>query len=156
MMAGIDTKGIKMQYINKWSIQLVKESSYKVESKSITCPDDVIRIIAPHFDGKPKEEFIVLLLNTKNNVIGINTVSVGTVDTSIVHPREVFQPALLANATSIILAHNHPSGNTEPSDEDLKVTNRLIMAGNILGIDVLDHVIYGDGVGLSLKVIGKM
>lgn len=145
-----------MQYINKWTIQLVKEGSYKVESKTVASPEDVKNIIAPHFYGKPKEEFVVILLNTKNSVIGINTVSIGTVNSSLVHPREVFQPALLANATSVILAHNHPSGDTNPSSEDLGVTRRLVEAGKILGIDVLDHVIYGDGFILSLKAEGKM
>lgn len=91
-----------------------------------------------------REEFLVLLLDIKNYMIGFNVVSVGTLNYVIVHPREVFKPAIISNAASIILAHNHPSGNPEPSDEDIRITKKLKDAGELLGIDVLDHVIIGD------------
>jgi len=91
------------------------------------------------------------LLNQKNGIIGINTVSVGNLSSSIVHPREVFKPAIVAGAASIIVAHNHPSGDPTPSSNDIYVTTRLKEAGDILGIAVLDHVIIGDGCYVSLK-----
>jgi DNA repair protein RadC len=87
----------------------------------------------------------VVLLNQKNEVLESPTVSVGTLSASLVHPREVFKPAVRASAASVILAHNHPSGNTEPSAEDREVTRRISEAARILGIEVLDHVILGDG-----------
>jgi DNA repair protein RadC len=88
---------------------------------------------------------VVLLLSPKNNVIGVNTVSVGSLTASVVHPRECFKPAILSNAAAIILAHNHPSGQPRPSQEDRVLTVRLVAAGKLLGISVLDHVIIGDG-----------
>jgi DNA repair protein RadC len=97
-----------------------------------------------------------LLLDIKNKVIGINTVSIGNLNSSIVHPREVFKPAILSNAASILLAHNHPSGDPEPSREDVAITTRLVEAGKILGIDVIDHLILGDGCYHSLKEAGHM
>ena len=98
----------------------------------------------------------VFLLNTKNQVLAIKTVSVGDLSSSIVHPREVFQDAVVISAASIIIAHNHPSGDPTPSAEDIAVTRRLMDAGEILGIELLDHVIIGDGVFVSLKERGKM
>jgi DNA repair protein RadC len=85
------------------------------------------------------------MLDTKNRLIGINTVSVGILDSRIVHPREVFKPAILSNAAGIIVGHNHPSGDPSPSVEDTRITKRLHEVGEILGIDLLDHVIVRDG-----------
>jgi DNA repair protein RadC len=92
-----------------------------------------------------REHFVVVLLNRKNQVIGVNTVAVGSLTAAVVHPREVLKPAVLANAAAIILVHNHPSGDPSPSTEDQQLTTRLVQAGRILGITVLDHVIIGDG-----------
>jgi DNA repair protein RadC len=86
-----------------------------------------------------------VLLNTKNEVIGFPTISVGTLSASLVHPREVFKPAIRASAAGVVLAHNHPSGKVEPSREDREVTERLSSVAGIIGIEVLDHVILGDG-----------
>ena len=90
-----------------------------------------------------REHFVVILLDQKHGVIGINTVSVGSLTAGIVHPREVFKPAILANAASIICGHNHLSGDPQPSREDRAITTKLVDAGKLLGIDVLDHVIIG-------------
>jgi len=87
----------------------------------------------------------VVLLDRKNKVIGLNTVSVGSLTASICHPREVFKAAILANAAAVILGHNHPSGDPQPSQEDRVLTARLAAAGQLLGIEVLDHIIVGDG-----------
>lgn len=101
-----------------------------------------------------QEHFIVLCLNTKNEIIARNTVSIGTLDQAIVHPRDVFRFAIKSNAARIIAVHNHPSGNPEPSENDKTVTKRLIRSGDILGIEVLDHIIVGNDSYVSLRERG--
>jgi DNA repair protein RadC len=98
-----------------------------------------------------KEYFKIILLDTKNKVIDIITISIGSLNSSIVHPREVFLEAVKKSSASIILLHNHPSGEVQPSREDINITQRLIEAGDIMGIKVLDHIIIGDGTYLSFK-----
>jgi len=92
-----------------------------------------------------REHFVIILLNQKNRVIGVSTVSIGSLTASIVHPREVFKGAILSNAASIICGHNHPSGDCQPSREDRALTARLVEADKLLGISLIDHVIIGDG-----------
>ena len=121
----------------------------------ISSPADVDRLLRRRIANLDRENFVVVLLNTKNEVIESPLVSVGTLSSALVHPREVFKPAIRASAASVILAHNHPSGNIEPSGEDREVTRRLVEAGEILGIEVLDHVILGDGF-YSMKEHGKL
>lgn len=141
--------------ITKYRLELVKESSriYDVEGK-ISSPLDVKNYIEEIFrlSNQAEEVMVMLVLDIKNNVIGAFEVSRGSLNASIVHPREVFKRALLLNGASIILAHNHPSGDTTPSKEDIKTTRRLVEGGDILGINVLDHLIIGDnGRYISLK-----
>lgn len=147
-----------MTRINVYSLRLVKESSvtYNLE-KSITNPAAAAEIINQVFDmeNQPNEVFAILCLNTKNKIAGAHIISQGSLSASIVHPREVFKAAILNNAASIILAHNHPSGDPEPSREDIETTRRLVEAGEILGIRVLDHVIIGEQY-LSMKEEGLM
>jgi DNA repair protein RadC len=114
-------------------------------------PDDVAAEVRSQLKGKKKEHFLVLCLDTRNRLIASRLVSVGSLDTSIVHPREVFKEAVSACAASVIFAHNHPSGDPEPSKEDVELTKRLAKAGEIMGIDVLDHIIVCDRSYLSLK-----
>jgi DNA repair protein RadC len=121
----------------------------------ISSPADVERLLRGRIANLDRENFVVVLLNTKNEVIETSTVSVGTLDASLVHPREVFKPAVRASAASVILAHNHPSGMVEPSREDREVTRRLGEAAGVLGIEVLDHVIVGDGY-YSMKEHGML
>ena len=121
----------------------------------ISSPADVERLLRGRIANLDRENFVVVLLNTKNEVIETSTVSVGTLGASLVHPREVFKPAVRASAASVILAHNHPSGKVEPSQEDREVTRRLGEAADILGIEVLDHVIVGDGY-FSMKEHGML
>jgi DNA repair protein RadC len=121
----------------------------------ISAPADVERLLRGRIANLDRENFVVVLLNTKNEVIETSTVSVGTLGASLVHPREVFKPAVRASAASVILAHNHPSGKVEPSREDREVTKRLGEAAGILGIEVLDHVIVGDGY-FSMKEHGML
>ena len=94
-----------------------------------------------------QEKFVVACLDTKNRVQCVVVVTIGTLDASLVHPREVFKPAIIEGASAVVLSHNHPSGDTTPSREDHTVTDRLTEAGKLLGITVLDHIIHGDGTG---------
>ena len=121
----------------------------------ISSPADVERLLRGRIANLDRENFVVVLLNTKNEVIETSTVSVGTLSASLVHPREVFKPAIRASAASVVLAHNHPSGKVEPSREDREVTRRLGEAAEVLGIEVLDHVIMGDGY-FSMKEHGML
>jgi DNA repair protein RadC len=111
----------------------------------ISSPEDVDGLLRGRIANLDRENFVVVLLNTKNEVLGFPTVSVGTLSASLVHPREVFKPAIRASAAGVVLAHNHPSGRVGPSREDREVTRRLKEASEIIGIEVLDHVILGDG-----------
>ena len=110
---------------------------------------DVYKAFREHFEKLDREMFVVLLLDGKNQVLGFNVVSVGTLTGALVHPREVFKAAILANAASLILVHGHPSGDPEPSAEDKAITQRLRQAGDLIGIKILDHVVIGDGTSRS-------
>ncbi len=114
-------------------------------------PEDVAAEVKSQLKGKKKEHFLVLCLDTRNRLINSRLVSMGSLDTSIVHPREVFREAVSSCAASVIFAHNHPSGDPEPSKEDIELTKRLAKAGEIVGIDVLDHIIVCDEGFVSLK-----
>jgi DNA repair protein RadC len=117
----------------------------------VKSPEDVVSIVKSQLKGRKKEHFLVLCLDTRNRVINCRPVSIGSLDTSIVHPREVFNEAVSSSAASVIFVHNHPSGDPEPSKEDVELTKRLVKAGEIIGIDVLDHIIVCDRSYLSLK-----
>ena len=125
-----------------------------IDRVSIRSPKDVSHYIMEDMRYLKQEHFIALLLNTKNQIIGKETVTVGTLNSSLVHPREVFKPAIKKSSSAIIVVHNHPSGDPTPSKEDIDVTNRLIKAGELLGIDVLDHIVIGDNAYISLKEKG--
>ena len=107
------------------------------------------QILQQYLDGADREHFVVLLLDRKNVVIGIHTVSVGSLSASIVHPRETFKAAIMGTAAAIICGHNHPSGDPAPSQEDRLLTQRLVDGGKLLGIPVLDHIIIGEGTHFS-------
>lgn len=117
----------------------------------IKSPQDVHQFIEAELRYEKQEHFICILLNTKNGIISKETISIGTLNSSLVHPREVFRPAIKRAAASIICVHNHPSGNPDPSPEDISTTKRLIEAGKTIGIDVLDHIIIGGNSYVSLK-----
>lgn len=116
-----------------------------------TSPEEIAALFMEEMRCETKEYFRILLLNTRNEMIGKELISIGNITSSIVDPRDVFKPAVKRGAASIVLIHNHPSGNPEPSDADLLVTNRLVEAGELLEIRVLDHLIIGDGKFVSLK-----
>ncbi len=119
-------------------------------------PADVARYAMPHFRFEQKEHFAVLLLNAKNCILGMQEVSVGSLSAAIVHPREVFRAAIDYAAAAIILLHNHPSGDPTPSREDIAVTERLIKAGELMEIPVLDHVVLGDNAFNSMREKGDV
>lgn len=116
----------------------------KFKDIRISSPDDVYNNFRFLFDGEMREKFYVIWLNTSHTVTGWDCISIGNLNASIVHPREVFSLAVKYRAAGIILMHNHPSGNVEPSNEDKHITRQLVEAGKILGIPVLDHAIFGD------------
>ena len=117
----------------------------------IKTPEDVFGIVVGRLKGKNKEHFLAIMLDTKSRLIKVAEVSVGSLDSSLVHPREAFREAISSCAASVIFAHNHPSGDTAPSEDDIRLTRRLAQAGEIIGVDVLDHVIIGGEKCLSLK-----
>jgi DNA repair protein RadC len=124
--------------------------------EAIRSPQDAARYIMEDLRYLPKEHFVCLFLNTKNQVIGKETLSIGSLNASIVHPREVFHAAIKRSCASIICVHNHPSGDPTPSPEDVQITRRLVEVGELVGIDVLDHLIIGDEKFVSLKEQGLM
>lgn len=142
--------------INIVSIKMVKESSFQYLARQILSPNDAYEMIKEQLEGLDREQFIIACLNTKNEPTNITVVSVGTLNKAIVHPREVFKTAILSNASSIMAFHNHPSGDTTPSQHDIELTQRLYEAGNLLGIKLVDHLIIGDGTFTSLKEQGYL
>jgi DNA repair protein RadC len=122
----------------------------------VKSPRDVYELTRGEVEGARKEKFLALYLDTAHRVIHWETVSVGTLDTSLVHPREVFQPAVERTAAALVVVHNHPSGELHPSREDVELTQRLAEAGRIMGIELLDHLIVGSRGFVSLKEKGLL
>ena len=144
-------------------IKAVMELSKRVSASfinnnrvTIKSPVEVSSLVMEEMRHLKKEVFKIILLNTKNHIIKYLNVSVGSLNSSIVHPREVFSEAVKSGCSGMLLVHNHPSGDPEPSREDIETTQRLVNAGNILGIKVLDHVVIGDGKYISFKEQGLM
>lgn len=129
-------------------------STLKLEKVKISSPNDAAALMMEEMRYYKKEYFKTILLDTKNNVIKIEEISVGSLNSSIVHPREVFKEAIKNSSSSIILVHNHPSGEAEPSREDMALTDRLVECGKLLGIRIIDHIVIGDGVFYSFKEEG--
>jgi DNA repair protein RadC len=117
----------------------------------VKTPNDVAGLVRSRLKDKKKEYFLALLLDTRNRLIKAAEISVGSLDSSIVHPREVFKEAISASAAAVIFVHNHPSGDPEASEDDINLTKRLAEAGEVVGIEVLDHIIIGDNKYTSLK-----
>jgi len=133
---------------------LIYESSLN-ERPCISSSQDAIGFFKRYWKqviASDQERFVVACLDTKNRVQSVVEVTVGTLDASLVHPREVFKPPILEGSSSIILSHNHPSGNATPSREDIQVTNRLTEVGKLIGIDVLDHIVCGDETGEAVSI----
>ncbi len=151
----MDTKGIgecKAAQILA-AIEIGKRINFRdaLEKVKINEPSTIANLYMDEMRYLEKEHFRIALLNTKNQIIVTEEISVGTLNASIVHPRDVFMAAIKRNANSMILIHNHPSGDPTPSNEDMNITNRLVDAGNLIGIKVLDHIIIGDNRYISFK-----
>ena len=143
--------------INVISLKIVKEGSILYDVRRLSTPSEAAGLGKRFLEDLDREQVIVCCLDNKNQPVSINVVSVGILNSSLVHPREVFKTAILSNAASIILFHNHPSGDPEPSQEDITITARIRDAGNILGIELLDHIIIGsDEAFCSLKGKGLL
>ncbi|MBP1734305.1 MAG: repair protein RadC [Deltaproteobacteria bacterium] len=140
----------------KAAFELAKRQDLENDIPKFTVnnPETLVKAIRATIQDKAKEHFKLVLLNTRNKVTGIMPISVGTLNASLVHPREVFKEAIQGSASSVILVHNHPSDDLEPSEEDIKLTRRMVEAGKILGIEVLDHIIITRHDFLSLKSRG--
>ena len=153
-LAGIRGIGLAKAAQIKAAFELAgRLEGYRDDGKRevVKTPEDVVALVRGRLKGKKKEYFLALLLDTRSQLIRIAEVSVGSLDSSIVHPREVFKEAVSASAASVIFVHNHPSGDPAASEDDISLTKRLAEAGEIMGIDVLDHVIIGERGYLSLK-----
>ncbi|MGQ9463866.1 MAG: RadC family protein [Candidatus Fervidibacter sp.] len=122
----------------------------------VRSPSDVARLLISEMRYLDRENLKAVLLNTRNAVLDVVTISVGTLNASLAHPRECFKEAIRQSAAAVIFVHNHPSGDPSPSPEDISLTRQLVEAGKLLGIEVLDHIIIGDGVFVSLKERGLM
>ena len=140
--------------VNIVSVKLVKESSMLYKQRRVRSPQDSYELFRDYLGDVDREHFVVACLDTKNQPTNISTVHIGSLNASIVHPREVLKTAVLSNAASFICCHPHPSGDPTPSPEDIEVTERLAEAGKIIGIELLDHLIMGDSTFISLKEKG--
>lgn len=134
-----------LHYVPVYRVELVHEAAISIPLPQLRTSQDAANLFRRYLGPVDREHFLVALLDRKNRVIGINTVSIGSLTASVVHPRECFKPAILSNAAAIIVAHNHPSGDPQPSQEDRTLTYRLYKAGQLLGIEVLDHIVLGGG-----------
>jgi DNA repair protein RadC len=138
----------------RYSIKADATGQPIVVGRTLSTPAASAAALAALLRDEPGEVFGILCLSTKHRVIAYHEVSRGTLDATLVHPREVFKAALLANAATIVLAHNHPSGDPAPSPDDMALTRRLIDAGKLLGVDVLDHIVIGEGRYVSFRERG--
>lgn len=138
------------------SLKMVKESSILYANRRIGTPDEAVELLKNLLEGSDREKLVVCCLSSKNEPTNISVISIGSLNSSIVHPREVFKIAIMSNAASIIMGHNHPSADITPSKEDINITERIKQAGDIIGIKLLDHIIIGDENYLSLKEEGYL
>ena len=136
----------------RYRVALVREGSSHTGKKHVHAPEDVHAIVSAEY----ADAVVETALDMKNKIIGIFEISRGSLNASIIHPRDVFQRAILVNAASVILVHNHPSGDPTPSPEDVKLTKKLVEAGRAMDITVLDHVICGEGKYASLRERGEL
>jgi len=135
-------------------VALVQERTAASTLQVVRSPEDAAAVLREVIGDYDREAFAVLLLDTKNRVIAVHIASIGLLETAPVHPREIFKAAILANTRAVILGHNHPSGDPEPSQHDVHVTRQLTEASRLLGVPVLDHIVVGDGVHVSLRARG--
>ena len=152
-MKGIGTaKAVQIRSLVELSKRIA--SLNREEKDLVKSPRDVVQLLMPELRYLTQEVFKIILLDIKNQIISIPLISKGGLSSSIVHPREVFKEAIKHSSAAMILIHNHPSGIPDPSKDDINITKKLINAGQIVGIDVLDHIIIGDGIFVSMKEKG--
>lgn len=130
--------------IVEYSVQLKKERTIFEKSEVINSSEDIVRIMKKCYEFADREKVYVILVDARKKVIGINLVSIGTIDNVIIHPREIFKPAIILGASAIIMVHNHPSGDVTPSKEDYEITDRIIECGNLLEVPLIDHIIFSE------------
>lgn len=147
-------EGLTIQHVSTY---LVREAT-AASAETINGDTDAAQMFreAFDFDHADREVFAAIALNTKNRVLGVWQVSIGSLNASIVHPRELFRTAVMLGAASVVVGHNHPSGDPTPSGADIQLTRRLVKAGDVLGIEVLDHIVVGDTSHVSLRDQGLM
>jgi DNA repair protein RadC len=140
------------------SVELGRRTLTRIgrERAQIAAPHEAAELLLPHYGNRAVEHFGVMLLDTKHRVLRTTIVSIGSLDASVVHPREVFREATAAGAAALVLFHNHPSGDPEPSEDDVRLTRRLVAAGVVMGIDVIDHLVLGNMRYCSLRTKGLM
>ncbi|WP_227767645.1 RadC family protein [Zhaonella formicivorans] len=155
-LVGIQGVGLAKAAQIKAAVELGKRlAAYKGEQRfTVESPASAANLLMDEMRFLDREHFRAILLNTKNHVLGTETISIGSLNSSIVHPRELFKQAIKKSAAALILAHNHPSGDPTPSREDVEVTKRLLEAGKIIGIEILDHLVIGNGIYVSFKERG--
>lgn len=124
------------------------------DAPMVTSPESAADVLAPRFHGLDREACLVAILDTKHRLLGVEVVSIGSVDHTFMSPREVFRKAVITGASAVVVAHNHPSGDCEPSADDRAVTNRLNQAGELMGIDLLDHLVFGGTRWTSIARLG--
>ncbi|WP_225442665.1 JAB domain-containing protein [Paenibacillus lycopersici] len=144
----------RMKRLSIVSLKMVKEATLPYPSNVIRKPQDAYDIARMFIGDEDREHCILLCLDTKNKVNAIQTIGIGTLNSALVHPREVFKVAILANSAGIVFAHNHPSSDCNPSPEDLKITERIKQAGEIIGIELIDSVIVSNCNYYSMKEHG--
>jgi DNA repair protein RadC len=155
-LTGVEGIGVARAAQVLAAVELGRRTLTRAERKrvQVTSPRSVAELLLPLYGNRSVEQFGVVLLDTKHRVVRTTVVTVGTLDASIVHPREIFREAAAAGAAALVVFHNHPSGDPEPSKEDVALTHRLIAAGVLMGIDVIDHVILGNVCYCSMKEQG--
>ncbi len=151
-----EQESVKKYSVPKMTCRLIREGKLEAGNNAVTAPGDIKEMLMEHLRYLDREHFLVVLLNTKNKVVGVSTVSIGSLNATVVHPREVLKPAILAGAASFIVVHNHPSGDPLPSQEDLQVTRRLHDAAGVMGIQLRDHVVIGDDCYTSFREKGLL
>lgn len=150
-----ENKKVAAKRVDIVKIQMVKEGSLLYKNRTVHSSQNGFDLMKQFLGDVDREHFIVMCLDTKNQPTSLNICHIGSLNSSLVHPREVFKPAILSNAASIMVGHNHPSGNPEPSEADIMMTKRLEEAGVLMGIRLLDHLIIGEDTYISLKERGN-
>ena len=137
-------------------LMVVRDSNYRAKTQKIEQPADVALLLQQYLAGADRENLVIVMMDTKNKVIGIHTAGIGTLNAAMYHPREIFKAAIMMNSAGIIIGHNHPSTDCTPSKEDILMTERMIEAGKILGIPVLDSIIASDDTYYSIREEGHL